>query len=346
MSGQLTGSLEDTTSLGGFLHDVRLDYYGRKAASASGDNTVRIWDVADGQMKPAAELKGGHEGPVWKVTWAHPKFGSIIASCGYDMKVIIWKEVQANAWQIAYMDSSHAASVNDVEFCPLEYGLSLACASSDGTVSILSYQYDGSWRRTAFPAHAGGVQALSWAPGPGQNRDAVPAPTIRLVTGGCDNAVCVWKCEGEAWAQESPPLAHSDWVRAVAWRPDGVAVIASGSWDKSVCVWKQDMEGQPWRQVCKLSLSDKVEGLSWSATGSILAVSFGESETSLYKEAIDGRYEEIGKVNEPGFVEVPNSFTAATQMPQSMPAPVPEPASKLSDELQQQQQAVLDSFGM
>lgn len=28
-----------------------------------------------------------HEGPVWQVAWAHPKFGNILASCSYDRKV-------------------------------------------------------------------------------------------------------------------------------------------------------------------------------------------------------------------------------------------------------------------
>jgi len=28
-----------------------------------------------------------HEGPVWQVAWAHPKYGSILASCSYDRKV-------------------------------------------------------------------------------------------------------------------------------------------------------------------------------------------------------------------------------------------------------------------
>lgn len=40
----------------------------------------------------------GHEGPVWQVTWAHPKFGSLLASCGFDHKVIVWKELQESQW--------------------------------------------------------------------------------------------------------------------------------------------------------------------------------------------------------------------------------------------------------
>ena len=37
-------------------------------------------------------LHFSHEGPVWQVAWAHPKFGSILASCSYDGTVIIWQE--------------------------------------------------------------------------------------------------------------------------------------------------------------------------------------------------------------------------------------------------------------
>ena len=39
----------------------------------------------------------GHEGPVWQVTWAHPKYGDLLASASYDGKVIIWKE-QGGVW--------------------------------------------------------------------------------------------------------------------------------------------------------------------------------------------------------------------------------------------------------
>ena len=35
---------------------------------------------------------------MWQVAWAHPKFGSILASCSYDRKVIIWKETAENQW--------------------------------------------------------------------------------------------------------------------------------------------------------------------------------------------------------------------------------------------------------
>jgi len=351
MSGQMIGSFD--TSAAGLLTGIQYDYYGQRAAAASIDNTIHIWDVSDGQQKMAGQLKG-HEGPVWKISWAHPKFGSIVASCGYDMKVIIWKEVQQGNWQIAHMDSSHTASVNDVEFCPWELGLRLACASSDGTVSVLTYvAQEAQWRRAAFAANAGGSQAVSWAPAQ-HEKDGSALSTMRLVSGGCDNSVGIWKCENEAWSPEFPPIpsAHSDWVRDVAWRPtEGASVVASGSWDKTVTIYVQEMEGQHWRSLCTIPLASKVESLNWCESGSILGIAHGESDVVLYKETYDGKFEEIGKVSESGYTEVPSSVTAAlAASAQGLPSqgsPIKQDAPPAQNqELQQQTANVLDAFGI
>ena len=56
-----------------------------------------------------ANFKFSHEGPVWQVAWAHPKYGSLLASCGYDRKVIIWKEGDAG-WTVSYVYEGHELS--------------------------------------------------------------------------------------------------------------------------------------------------------------------------------------------------------------------------------------------
>lgn len=33
-----------------------------------------------------------HHGSVWKVTWANPDFGQILATCSFDQTVSIWEE--------------------------------------------------------------------------------------------------------------------------------------------------------------------------------------------------------------------------------------------------------------
>ena len=54
-----------------------------------------------------------HEGPVWQLAWAHPMYGSILASCGYDKKVIIWKETNGT-WNKLYEHSNHESSGSDL----------------------------------------------------------------------------------------------------------------------------------------------------------------------------------------------------------------------------------------
>jgi protein transport protein SEC13 len=51
-----------------------------------------------------------HEGPVWQVTWAHPKYGSLLASCGYEGKIIVWKEVNGSWAKVKEFDKAHSAS--------------------------------------------------------------------------------------------------------------------------------------------------------------------------------------------------------------------------------------------
>lgn len=80
------------------VHDAQLDYYGRRLATCSSDKTIKIFEVVGEQHTHLADLKG-HEGPVWQVCWAHPKFGSLLASCSFDHRVIVWKEAQDNQWQ-------------------------------------------------------------------------------------------------------------------------------------------------------------------------------------------------------------------------------------------------------
>jgi protein transport protein SEC13 len=57
--------------------------------------------VGSSDAPTALATLSGHEGPVWQVAWAHPKFGSILASCSYDRRVVIWREGAENEWSQA-----------------------------------------------------------------------------------------------------------------------------------------------------------------------------------------------------------------------------------------------------
>ena len=205
--------------------------------------------VEGGQRQLVAELTG-HDGPVWQVCWAHPRYGNILASCSYDRQVFVWKEFSPNQWGQIYAYQALEGSVNAIAWSPHEFGLCLACASSDETVAVLSWQADDVWEVERFKAHRAGVNSVAWAPPYSATTLQTPSADAplkekRLATGGCDNQVKLWRCEAAVegaparWVEETPPLpkAHTDWVRDVAWAPAlgfGGTMLASCSQDKKV----------------------------------------------------------------------------------------------------------------
>ena len=62
------------------IHDVAYDFYGKRMATCSSDQKVKVWDQDEaGNWTCSASWKT-HNGSVWKVTWAHPEFGQVRGS--------------------------------------------------------------------------------------------------------------------------------------------------------------------------------------------------------------------------------------------------------------------------
>ena len=246
--------------------------------------SVKIFDVRDGQQTLSADLKG-HEGPVWQVAWAHPRFGNILASCSYDRRVFIWQE-GGGQWSKIYEYTNHESSVNSVQWAPHDHGLVLACGSSDGAISVLTYSANNTWESEKINnAHTIGCNAVSWAP-------CLGSSVRRLVSGGCDSLVKIWR-QGEDghWTEEAKLEAHSDWVRDTAWAPSlGSArqTIASCGQDRRVVIWTQ-REGGSWVPKILHTFEDVVWHVSWSVSGNILAVSGGDNKVRRLEETQSDR---------------------------------------------------------
>lgn len=82
-----------------------------------------------------------------------------------------------------------------VSWAPHESGCLLACASSDGHVSVLEFR-DNSWTHQIFHAHGMGVNSISWAPAASAGSLISSNPggghQRRFVTGGSDNLLKIW----------------------------------------------------------------------------------------------------------------------------------------------------------
>lgn len=306
------------------IHDAQLDYYGRRLATASSDRSVRVFSVEPGQEPILQGTLTGHNGPVWQVSWAHPQFGSILASCSFDGTVLIWKENSgaqstsspygkpaSSAWQKIKEHKVHeGSSVNAIAWAPFESGLKLACASSDGRVSVLSCNVDSDqqWESVEFHAHAVGCNAVSWAPVTSTNilqnsasKQQQPNRPL-LATGGCDNLIRLWtwnESEHNYTQQGAALEGHSDWIRDVAFNPADRHLLASCSQDKTVRIWKCAESGNTWTSqlLSKEPFADSLWRLSWSVAGALLAVAGGDNKITLWREDGAGTWELTGSVD-------------------------------------------------
>jgi len=288
------------------IHDAVLDYYGRRLATCSSDKTIKVFEIEDGAHKLTETLKG-HEGAVWSVSWAHPKYGNILASAGYDGKVFIWRE-QGAKWQKVFDFALHTASVNLISWSPHESGCLLACASSDGYVSVLEFK-DNAMDHKIFHAHGIGVNSVSWAPSttPGSLVSASGASATggarRFVTGGSDNTLKIWYYDtaSQSYKEEANPLTgHTDWVRDVAWSPTVLqkSYIASASQDKTVRIWTSDPARSGQWESKVLTFEVVLWRVSWNLSGTVLAVSGGDNHVSLWNENLKGEWERVKNIEE------------------------------------------------
>lgn len=283
------------------IHDVSMDYHGKRVATGSSDATIKITGVSNNSTSQHLATLTGHQGPVWQIAWAHPKFGSVLASSSYDGKVIIWKEGNQNEWS-QFQVFEHKSSVNSIAWAPHELGFCLACGLADGNISVYTARSDNGWDTTKIDqAHPVGVTSVSWAPSmaPGALVGSGSLePVQKLASGGCDNTVKVWKLYNGNWKMDCFPALqmHSDWVRDVSWAPNlGLpkTTIASASQDCTVVIWTVAKEGDQWEGKVLNDFKAPVWRVSWSLTGNLLAVASGDNNITLWKEAVDGVWQEI-----------------------------------------------------
>ena len=333
------------------IHDAQLDYYSRKLATCSSDSTIKIFDVLSAvgnsssgdpnqNLSPQIPANAApiftitsHTGPVWRIGWSHPKFGSLLASCSYDGSVLIHREGNSNQYSKVYTYvGENNSPILSLCWAPMEYGVVLAAASADGKIHIVNpNQVD---LNTSFDVSSLGATSVSWAPADHlghfkQEGSDNPQIIKRLVTGSCDNVVRIYKCEtssaGSAsqnqssantkWELEREFKEHDDWVRDVAWAPStGMPfnMIASASDDGTVVIYTQeelseDGQGDSWKTYRitdpgGTNTKDPQEppvsvcSVSWSLTGNVLAVSMADQRVTLWKQGLTNtEWVQVGK---------------------------------------------------
>jgi WD40 repeat protein/serine/threonine protein kinase len=184
---------------------------GKRLATSSADNTLKLWDLATG-----LELLtfAGHTGPVGGVAFSPD--GKVLASGSSDHTVILWDSKSGREMLTL---RGHGSDVVSVAFSP--DGKRLASGSSDRTVKLWDAA-TGQDLRT-FTGHTAAVGGVAFSP-----------DGKRLASGGWDQTVRLWDTEtGQTMLTLK---GHASTTLGVAFSPDGKR-LASGSVDHTVKLW-------------------------------------------------------------------------------------------------------------
>lgn len=262
------------------IHDMKFDFYGKRLCTCSSDEMIKIWNLQDGEYKQSASWKG-HNGAIWKVEWAYPGFGQIIASCSFDRSVNIWEEIKENDWQKkASLLDSQTKSVQDIKFAPFHIGLILATLSLDGHIRIYEcsdIQNISHWS-LIHDFICKGSTCLAW------DSSKFNIPTIAIGTEDGIIKIYQYKENFKIWENVKSTKSISSVIHDISWSPScgkSYTLIASGSKDGTVTIFKVYKTIEIIEKLEKEM--NEIWRVEWNITGNILAVSDDNGNIKLIK---------------------------------------------------------------
>ncbi|WP_193943576.1 trypsin-like peptidase domain-containing protein [Sphaerospermopsis aphanizomenoides] len=229
---------------------------GKTLASGSGDNTIKLWDVATGQS--IATLTG-HSDDVNSVAFSPD--GKTLASGSRDKTIKLWDV--ATGQSIATL-TGHSEWVISVAFSP--DGKTLASGSNDRTIKLWDV---ATGRKIAtLTGHSEPVSSVAFSP-----------DGKTLASGSLDNTIKLWDvATGKSIATLT---GHSEEVISVAFSPDG-KTLASGSLDNTIKLW----DVATGKSIATLTgHSDSVYSVAFSPDGKTLASGSSDKTSKLWDVA-------------------------------------------------------------
>jgi WD40 repeat protein len=288
-----------------YVHHVAFDIYGRRMATCSGDRFVRVWDLTDNGVWSLVGEWQAHKGSVTMLSWAHPEFGTLLATCGSDHESKIWEErtnatSAASRWTAKSQLTDARKAVSSLEFAPRHWGLKLATGSADGCVRIyeaVDVMNLAQWPLAATLECFGeglGVTCLSWSNG------RFEPPT--LVVGGAHPIVYRYSESSRQYNPLivlPPPLVGD--VLDVAWAPNvgrRYHYIASAE-GQQLRIFKLSRSSEGDKPEFESTQTLKVSNAwrcQWNVTGTVLASSGDRGLVQLWKSDFEGKFKCVSKI--------------------------------------------------
>jgi len=235
------------------IYGIAFSPDGKKIASASFDNTIKLWQSDTG--KNIATLEGHSS---WVSSVCFSPDGKKIASASEDKTIKLWDSVSSK--NIATL-KGHSDSVWSVAFSP--DGKKIVSASQDGIIKL--WQSNSGKNVATLEGHSSWVSSVCFSP-----------DGKKIASASMDNTIKLW--HSDSGKNIETLEGHSNEVWSVCFNPDGKK-IASGGFDKNINIW--DVEGK--------KLLHRLEGHTHPisscvfSTDSRLLASKSEGETRLWR---------------------------------------------------------------
>ncbi len=184
---------------------------GASLASASDDDTIRIWNPSTGET---LQTLAGHTGSVISVTYSPD--GSRIASAGADDTIRVWN---AETGEILQTLTGHTDTVRSAAYSP--DGSRIASSSRDDTIRV--WNADTGELLQTLTGHTDYVRSVAYSP-----------DGTMLASGSDDDTIRIWNAGTGELLQTL--TGHTNSVYSAAFSPDSSRLV-SGSQDAAIRIW-------------------------------------------------------------------------------------------------------------